>query len=145
MDLNDTAQALFYSNRAVLHKHCGSSGKIIAHLSIPLQKHAHGSDVVFTDHKFPTHMCEHFANLAACFPSRHSLTVVVQIAVFIIPVLKRERPVFTTEQTLSQSSHNRHQAPSVSHQPLAAMFSQPKITEKKERMWGRGTVGEHDK
>lgn len=56
----------------------------------------------------------------------------------LCPKERETCPVFTQEQIPSQSSHNRQQAPSVSHQPLAALFSQPKITEK---MVGVGVVG----
>lgn len=81
----------------------------------------------------PVHICTHFNRLVVCFQSRNSMTFVVQTTMFIVSVLKRKRPALP-------SHRNRHRAkaatidsrpPSVSHQPLAAMFSQPKITEKR--------------
>lgn len=107
----------------------------------PFWRCANRKDAMFTDHMLPMHMCTHFSKLAVCFPSRLSMTVVVQTTMFIVSVLKRKRPALC-------SHRNRHRAKaatidsrpsSVSLQPLAAMFSQPNITERK-----RGGGGTRD-
>lgn len=88
----------------------------------------------------PAHMCMCFGELDGLLSIKpfHDSCCTNNLVYCLCPKERETCPVFMQEQIPSQSSHNRQQAPSVSHQPLAAMFSQPKITEKMVGVGGWG-------